>query len=46
MDSYKLAVTLAIAAGWLSFNGLVVCVYFLLSGRGVLEGGFGEAESG
>jgi len=39
MDSYKLAVTLAIAAGWLSFNGLVVCMYFLLSGRGVLEGG-------
>lgn len=39
MDSYKLAVTLAIAAVWLSFNGLVVCMYFLLSGRGVLEGG-------
>ncbi|MDQ7732088.1 cell division protein ZipA C-terminal FtsZ-binding domain-containing protein [Halomonas sp. SpR1] len=39
MDPHKLAVTLAIAAGWLSFNSLVVCMYFLLSGRGVLEGG-------
>ncbi|EHJ94928.1 cell division protein ZipA C-terminal FtsZ-binding domain-containing protein [Vreelandella boliviensis] len=39
MDPHKLAVTLAITAGWLSFNGLVVCMYFLLSGRGVLEGG-------
>ncbi|CEP34587.1 MULTISPECIES: hypothetical protein [unclassified Halomonas] len=39
MDPQKLAVTLAIAAGWLSFNSLVVGMYFLLSGRGVLEGG-------
>lgn len=39
MDPHKLAVTLAIASGWLSFNGLVVCMYFLLSGRRVLEGG-------
>lgn len=39
MDPHKLAVTLAIAAGWLSFNSLIVCMYFLLSGRGVLEGG-------
>ena len=36
MDPHKLAVTLAIAAGWLSFNSLIVCMYFLLSGRGVL----------
>lgn len=39
MDPQKLAVTLAIAAGWLSFNSLIICMYFLLSGRGVLEGG-------
>ena len=39
MDPHDLAVTLAIAAGWLSFNSLIVCMYFLLSGRGVLEGG-------
>lgn len=39
MDPHKLAVTLAITAGWLSFNSLVVGMYFLLSGRGVLEGG-------
>ncbi|MGP9768024.1 hypothetical protein ACT3UM_20100 [Halomonas sp. AOP13-D3-9] len=39
MDPHKLAVTLAIAAGWLSFNSLVVGMYFLLSGRGVLESG-------
>ncbi|MCH4811650.1 cell division protein ZipA C-terminal FtsZ-binding domain-containing protein [Vreelandella neptunia] len=39
MDPHKLAVTLAIAAGWLSFNSLIICIYFLLSGRGVLESG-------
>lgn len=39
MDPQKLAVTLAIAAGWLSFNSLVIYMYFLLGGRGVLEGG-------
>lgn len=39
MDPHKLAITLAIAAGWLSFNCLVVAMYYMLSGRGVLEGG-------
>lgn len=39
MDPHKLAVTLAIAAGWLSFNSLVITAYFLLSKRTVLEGG-------
>lgn len=39
MDPHKLAITLAIAAGWLSFNCLVVAMYYMLSGRGVLESG-------
>lgn len=39
MDPHKLAITLAIAAGWLSFNCLVVAMYYMLSGRGILEGG-------
>ncbi|MGE6608786.1 hypothetical protein ACQKE4_20120 [Halomonas sp. NPDC076908] len=39
MDPHKLAVTLAIAAAWLSFNSLVITAYFLLSKRTVLEGG-------
>ena len=46
MDPQKLAVTLAIAAGWLSFNSLIVCMYFLLSGRGVLEGGMWRGGEG
>lgn len=39
MDPHKLAITLAIAAGWLSFNSLVITAYVLLSKRMVLEGG-------
>lgn len=39
MDPHKLAVTLAIAAGWLSFNSLIITVYFFLSKRMVLEDG-------
>lgn len=38
MDPHKLAVTLAIAAGWLSFNSLILTAYFLLSKQIVLEG--------
>lgn len=39
MDPHKLAITLAIAAGWLSFNCLIIAMYYMLSGRGVLESG-------
>lgn len=39
MDPHKLAVTLAIAAGWLSFNCLIFLMYYMLRDRGVLEGG-------
>lgn len=39
MDPHKLAITLAIAAGWLSFNCLIIGMYYMLSGRGVLESG-------
>jgi len=39
MDPHKLAVTLAIAAGWLSFNSLILKAYFLLSKQKVLERG-------
>lgn len=39
MDPHKLAITLAIAAGWLSFNCLILAMYYMLSGRGVLESG-------
>jgi hypothetical protein len=38
MDPHKLAVTLAIAAGWLSFNSLIIAMYLMLRGRGVLKG--------
>lgn len=37
MDPHKLALTLAIAAGWLSFNSLILCMYFILIKRGALE---------
>ncbi|SNY98605.1 hypothetical protein SAMN04488142_3227 [Halomonas sp. hl-4] len=37
MDPHKLAVALAIAAGWLSFNSLILSMYFILSKRGILE---------
>lgn len=39
MDPHTLAVTLAIAAGWLSFNCLIFLMYYMLKDRGVLEGG-------
>ena len=44
MDPHKLAVTLAITAGWLSFNSLVLTAYFLLSGQKVLERGGWKAS--
>lgn len=39
MNPNKLAVTLTIAAGWLSFNSLIILMYYLLRSKGVLEGG-------
>ena len=37
MDPHKLALALAIAAGWLSFNSLILSMYFILIKRGALE---------
>lgn len=39
MDPHKLSITLAIAAGWLSFNCLILAMYYMLSGKGILESG-------
>lgn len=39
MNPNKLAITLTIAAGWLSFNSLIILMYYLLRRKGVLEGG-------
>ncbi|RUR33022.1 hypothetical protein [Vreelandella nanhaiensis] len=36
MNAHTLALTLAIAAGWLSFNTLVIVGYFFVSKREVL----------
>ncbi|MGM0823657.1 MAG: hypothetical protein ACQEUY_02925 [Pseudomonadota bacterium] len=37
MDPHKLALTLAIAAGWMSFNSLILSMYFILIKRGAVE---------
>ncbi len=39
MNPNKLAITLTIAAGWLSFNSLIMLMYYLLRRKGVIEGG-------
>lgn len=39
MDLHRLVATLAITAGWISFNILILYLYFRMSGKGLIERG-------